>query len=444
MKPRSDHTTLIRNVKRRAGMVLLSLGIGVGGAYLATILTPPTYEATASVLLTGGAVRDPVTGQFLDASIARNLVPTIARLAESREVALAAAADARLPANLVVDHVSADYQQGVQIILVTARAHTATQSASIANAITHTLSSQLEKRRIDGTGSVGAQPLDHATPPARPTLPVPLLNCALGGLLGALGGVGLARLRDQLDDKITDSDQLSQAATATTLACIPFERDVKKNPLRSDRPYTPWSEAFAQLRTNLECLATDNPPRIIAITSATSGEGKSTTSCNLAIALARAGRRVLLVEADLRRPRCSRYLGLPSTMGMTSILTADTPPEAAVQTWGEHGLAVLPAGPPVPNPGELLASHQCRQLLRQLREQYDIVLLDLPSLLPIADAAIMTAVADGTLLLARHRHTRMKHIRMAVDTLSNVHARLLGCVLNMSPPTDEYIYGYQE
>ncbi|MEB3369998.1 polysaccharide biosynthesis tyrosine autokinase [Saccharopolyspora mangrovi] len=424
----------------------MSTIVGVAAGFGVAVLIPPTYEATGSVVLNGGAVRDPVTGQFLETSLARNLVPTIARLAESREVGQAAAAEARVPTDMVVDHVSAEFEQGVQIITIKAHAPTAALSASIANAVTHALGQHVEEHPIDGTGSVDAQPLDQATPSMRPILPKPFLDACLGGLLGSLAGIGMARARDQLDDKISDIDELRGVAGAPILASIPFDRRVAKSPLSTDRPYVPWAEAFAQLRTNLEFLGVDSRPRIVAVTSAAAGEGKSITSCNLAIALARAGRRVLLIEADLRRPACSRYLGVDGTVGLTNLLAGNVEPEEAIQRWGEEGLMFLSSGWSVPNPSELLASRKCQDFLREMREQYDTVVLDLPSLLPTADAAVLAGRADGVILLARHRHTRAKQIRRAVDALTKVNAHLLGCALNMVPPRQEakgYGYGYR-
>lgn len=435
----SDPKALLRDAKRRIVMVLLSIGVGVAAGYGVAAVTPPTYEATGSVLLTGGAARDVFTGQFIDTSIARNLAPTIARLAESREVALAAAAKAQVPAHLVVDRISTEFEQGVQIILVKARAPTAAQAATIANAATHVLIEHVERRRIDGTGSVGAQPLDQAATPTRPILPKPWLNIALGALLGLLAGIGLARARDLLDDKIDNIDELRGVAGVPVLASIPFERRVSSSPI-ADRPYTPWSEAFVQLRTNLEFLKVDSHPRVVAITSALSDEGKSITACNLAIAVARAGRRVLLIEADLWRPACSRYLGVRSTTGLTTVLTGNVEASRAIVRWGEQGLMYLPAGPRVPNASELLASRTYQEFLRQMRDQYDLVILDLPALLPTADAAVLAGRAQGTILLARHRHTRAKQIRRAVDALAKVNARLIGCVFNMTPRQEAYGY----
>jgi capsular exopolysaccharide synthesis family protein len=438
--------------KRRAGILLVSLCAGVGGGYAVTVLTPPTYEATASVVITGGAGHEPTahitigdlsTGQAFDSSVARNLIPTIARLAESREVALAAATEINMHVNNVVDHISVDSQPNVQIITITAKAGTAAQAATIANAVTHALGLELQRLRLDGTGSIGAVPLDQAMPPAKATLPKPLLNWSLGGLLGLLTGYGLARLRDQLDDKISDVDELRDVTHAPVLASIPFDRRVSKQPLISQRPYSPWSEAFGHLRTNVEFIGVDYPPKVIAVTSPIAGDGKSVTSCNLAIALARAGRRVLLIDADLRRAKCARYLGMDTGAGLTGVLAGHIESESVIQPWGADGLMFLPAGTPPPNPSELLASRMCQDFLRELRDQYDMVLVDLPSLLPVADAAVLAGMADGTILITRHRHTRSKQIRRAVDALTAVNAHLLGCVLNRTPQPDGYGYSYK-
>ncbi len=434
-----DATQVLSMAWRNGGLVLLSLLAGITGALVVTEKTPPRYEATATVLVTGGAVSGE---QLYVSNTTQNLMPTIARLAESGKVAEATAETMGLPTRQVVRHIRADTQEGVQILALTADAPTADKAAAIANATAQVLLPRVGWIRHDGTGSVSAELLDRATAPSRPVSPKPLLNGLLGALLGSLVGVGLTRLRALTDDKVRGVDDLREATGAPVLGSIPYDAKVPRNPLIVHSPQGAWSEAFVRLRTHLECVEINSPPRLIAITSPVANEGKSNIACNLAIAMARGGRSVLLVEADLRRPRSGQYLGLRDAEGLTTVLSGRARLEEVVQQFGEGGPMILPAGPLPPHPSELLASGRCKELLSRLREYYDVVLLDLPPLLPYADAGVLAGLADGTLLVARCPKTRARHLHQSLEALTALNARFLGCVLNAAPSQSNG-YGYR-
>jgi non-specific protein-tyrosine kinase len=162
-------------------------------------------------------------------------------------------------------------------------------------------------------------------------------------------------------------------------------------------------------------------------------EGKSTTACNLAITLAKAGWHVVLVEADLRRPRIARYLGIEGSAGLTSVLIGKAAIADVLQPWGDEPLSVLPSGPIPPNPSELLSSENMKHTISELTDLGDIVLVDAPGLLPVTDAAVLARICDGTLLVTRYGKTRREQVAQAVKRLDAVDARLLGCVLNFAP-----------
>src|SRR5438876_9661764 len=144
---------------------------------------------------------------------------------------------------------------------------------------------------------------------------------------------------------------------------------------------------------------------------------KSTSSCKLTNMLAQSGRRVILIEADLRRPRAVGYLGLPGAVGLTDVLLGRCTENEAIQIWGDGLFAVLASGSLPPNPGDLLASQPARQLIGRLRDSFDTVLIDAPPLLPFADAASIAPCTDGAILMVRHSRTRTEHVRRAVDAL---------------------------
>ena len=183
------------------------------------------------------------------------------------------------------------------------------------------------------------------------------------------------------------------------------------------------------------------------VTSSIPAEGKTTLAVNLALTLAEAGRRVVLIEGDLRRPRVTRYLGMVGGAGLTNILAGTADVKEVLQPFGDGGMSVIAAGPTPPNPSELLSSSHMSELLRILGRENDYVLVDAPPLLPVADASALAVAVDGVLLCVRYGSTRRDQVKQTRVTLDRVGARTLGVVLNAVPPRAElssaYGYGYE-
>jgi capsular exopolysaccharide synthesis family protein len=196
------------------------------------------------------------------------------------------------------------------------------------------------------------------------------------------------------------------------------------------------------LRTNLQFLNVEGGPRTFVITSPLEGEGKTTTTANLAIALAQSNARVLVVDADLRRPRLAEVLGLEGAVGLTDVLIGRAKLEDALQPWGSSNFLVLPAGTVPPNPSELLGSRAMADLIEALEPRFDVVLLDAPPLLPVTDGAILAHRSRGALLVVAAGRSRRGEVEAAVSTLSNVGARLAGVILTMLPTRGADAYGY--
>ncbi|MCB0916893.1 MAG: CpsD/CapB family tyrosine-protein kinase, partial [Actinobacteria bacterium] len=170
-------------------------------------------------------------------------------------------------------------------------------------------------------------------------------------------------------------EDLEEAADSTPLGVVTYDPEASTNPLVTLRG-TPRAEAFRSIRTNLQYVDVDNPPRTVVITSSLPGEGKSTTACNLAIALAQAESKVLLLEADLRRPKVAEYLGVDGSRGLTDVLIGQASLDNTLVHWQRGLLDFLPAGAIPPNPSELLGSHQMADLLKELSSRYDMVIID--------------------------------------------------------------------
>jgi capsular exopolysaccharide synthesis family protein len=290
--------------------------------------------------------------------------------------------------------------------------------------------------------------LEVTSPPAlntEPVAPKPLVTMGLALIIGLALGVAMALLRELLDKTFRNVDSLRTATKAVVLGTIAFDDTAKASPLILDsHARSVRAEAFRQLRTNLLYVDVDNPLKLIAVTSSVAGEGKSSTATNLAVSFAEAGSKVLLIEGDLRRPRVAEYLGIEGGIGLTNVLTGKLSIADVLQPWGKGGLTVLASGPIPPNPAELLGSKSMAQLLQSLKKTFEIIIIDTPPLLPVTDGAIISAEADGAILVVRHGKTTRNQVARATASLDAVDARILGAVMNMTPTrgADSYGYGY--
>ena len=304
--------------------------------------------------------------------------------------------------------------------------------------------SNLEKPEGGGTSPVRVSVVKQANVPTAPVSPRTKLNIALGLLVGLAVGVGGAVLRESLDTGQGPED-LHDSFGIPSLGVVAYDPEATNKPLvvQTD-PMPSRAEAFRQLRTNLQFANIDGNSRCLVVTSAVPGEGKSTSACNLAITMAQAGLRVLLVEADLRRSAVADYLGVEDAVGITSVLIGQADLDDAIQDWGGGLMHVLPGGPMPPNPSELLGSQAMADLLGAARTMYDVVLIDAPPLLPVTDAAVVSTAADGAILVVRHGKTKREQVKRALESLAAVDSRVLGAVLNMAPMKgrEAYYYGY--
>lgn len=212
------------------------------------------------------------------------------------------------------------------------------------------------------------------------------------------------------------------------------------------QPLAPAAEAFRVLRTNLQFMGLDEPVKSMIVTSATPGEGKSTSVANLAVAFAQGGASVCVVDADLRRPMVAKLFGCENWQGLTTVLIGQASIEQCVLSTSVPGLQILPSGPVPPNPAELLGSAQMTALLASLQETYDVVLIDTPPVLAVTDAAVLASKVGGVVLVARSGLVARKQVSAARDALSAVKAKILGVVLSAVPAEarDGYYTYYAE
>jgi len=278
-----------------------------------------------------------------------------------------------------------------------------------------------------------------AVPVNRSVSPQIPLNVALGVVIGLMVGVGVAAVRENWDTSVRSTRDLRDALDAPVLGWL-GQRPKSGNPLvvRS-QPRSPEAEDYRRLRTNLQFLDNLGGRPVILVTSARPDEGKTTTLCNLALAFADAGKRVMVIDADLRQPGAASLFGLERAVGLTDVLTYRTRLGKALQRWED--VLVLPSGPIPTNPGELLGLPEMSTLIDDARQLCDLILVDSPPISSTADAAVLAPRTDGVLLVVQHGGTTAEQVHAAREALDIVGARVLGAVLSQLPRSVRSRYG---
>ena len=294
----------------------------------------------------------------------------------------------------------------------------------------------------------GAQLVNPAVPTDDPVEPRLLRNSILGVGLGLLLGISLALILDRLDDTIKSKDDLGRAAPRIpVIGLIPmvsgWRRKGDARLISRSSPNSPAAEAYRSLRTSISFLGVDRNVRVLQITSPSASEGKSTTVANLALALARSGKRVIILSSDLRRPRVHEFFELSNEIGFTTVLIGEASVSEVLQEVpGEDNLAVLASGPVPSNPSELLSSNRTVEVLTVLQSRADIVLIDSAPVLPVTDSAVLASHGYPTLLIASAGTTTRKRMARAIELLNQVNGVIVGAVLNEVGQDDEMGYGY--
>lgn len=215
-----------------------------------------------------------------------------------------------------------------------------------------------------------------------------------------------------------------------------------RNLITTTQPKSPIAEQYRTIRTNIEFMAVDREIQVILITSATQGEGKSTTSSNLAVAYAQQGKNVLIIDTDMRRPTVHYTFRVANGLGLSSLLTRQAEKEKAILPTKVDNLSILTAGPIPPNPAELLSSRAMEHLVTQLREEFDIIIFDAPPLLQVADSRITSKLTDGVVLVVGCTTSDRQRVLKAKEQLELAEAKILGVVLNRRELTDDSAYQY--
>jgi succinoglycan biosynthesis transport protein ExoP len=421
------------HVIRKRWVSILLVTVAVAAAALGMAVTQtPVYEARAQLFVSvrgGGTATDVAQGNMF----AQNRVTSYVSLATSPRVLQAVADELGLSggaAQLSGRITASAPPQTVLIDIVASDAH-AEQAAKIANLTAEQLIKGVTS--VEDVSLVRLSVFEQAQVPASPSSPKPITNLALGLVAGIVLGLASAFLREALNTKLRSQDDVDKVVSAGVLGSFAQDASVEKTPIVTQGdPYSPRAEAFRQLRTHLAFTNLSGGPQSVVVSSSIPGEGKTSTAVNLAIMLAESGTRVLLLDADLRRPRVAKYLGMEGSVGLTGVLTGRVELEDAIQSWGPAGqLRVLTSGRNAPNPSELLGSPTMEKLLARLEAEYEVVIIDAPPLLPVTDASILAASTSGVLLVVSvDGRTRKAELAKSVGNIEAVRGRLLGLVVN--------------
>jgi polysaccharide biosynthesis transport protein len=510
-----QHTSVVRDyllaLKRRWWLVAIALAVALGAALTYSYLRTPMYSSTAvltyqrqtdvSSALSGltytptldtdrelKTSADLLTGDLMKNRVARTLAGQGRSLGNGTKITAEAVADTNAlditavspSAQNAADIANAyadgfvsyrlalmldQFKQAGRIIASKLSRYQTPQSRQDAGYY-QLASRQQDLRVMQALATGNYRVAEPATPATQPFAPKPMTDALLGLVIGLIGGIVAVFLAEQLDVRVRSQEEISRAMRLPIVGRLPRpSRDASREPglvvLRD--PDGQSAEAFRILRGNLDYVAVDSEMQSFLVTSSALGEGKTTTACSLAVTLVRTGKRVVLVDGDLRRSSVHKQFELPNRIGLTSVAAEHATLEEALQTVvlsgdadgggqtadGSSGgpaatLTVLTAGPLPPNPNEIVASERMAAIIKQLEGQADLVIVDSPPFMAVGDAGALAAKVDGILLVMRLGRVTRSSLRYAAEFVNPLPCRKLGIVVtNLQFEGAGYRYEYR-
>ncbi|MET0933762.1 MAG: polysaccharide biosynthesis tyrosine autokinase [Mycetocola sp.] len=443
---------IIAGLLRRWYVIVLAALVGAAAAFGAASLATPIYHSTSTLYF---ALRSGSTGSDINqgSTYTQNQMLSFARLGTSSIVL------GQVIENLDLPMTEADLRRALVIsipqntVVLDVRVGSSGKelSADIANAVAKRLATVVrDVAPIDAQGNrtVEAKVIEPAVPALFQTTPDKRRDTLVGGLAGALIAAIALALTTILDTRVRSESALGDVTDRPllgTLSLFPTKGD--KRPIVVRAPNSAQAEEFRRIRSSLRFASASHDIRSVAVTSSIPGEGKSTVSTNLALTLAETGARVVIVDADLRRPSVADVLSVEPYVGLTNVLVDKISVEEVVHQWGRTTLDVLAAGEVPPNPAELLASTRMKDLIASLSRLYDFVIVDTAPVLSVADATVIAQQVDATIMVVDSRSVRRAQLMQSVAALERAGAHVAGVVLNRVPATqrqDPYVQDHSE
>lgn len=419
------------------------VSLAVAGCVVTLVVSTqlaPKYQASSTLYISIRTNQSVETADLLQGSnFTRDSMVSFMDLATTSIVIDRVAEDLELAPDSLTDMLEVESPVDSVLLKFVSTAGEPEMAAAVANSAADVFIKVIQEEleiAPDGQGNpIQVRVVDAAAVPTEAASPHLLSNSVLGFLGGLFIGIGIAAIRGMLDTRIQSAQELEEHSKYPVLGRIPFEAQIRQQPLiiHTDPP-GPRFDAFRMLRTNLQFLQPGSHSNTLMVSSAAPGEGKTHVAANLAVVLAVSGARVVLIEADLRSPRLSSVMGIEGGGGLTDVLIHRVTLDEVLQPWGTYNLTVLPAGQIPPNPSELLGSASMRTVLKELESGADYVLIDAPPLLPVTDAAVISKLVSGTLLVAAVSQTKQQELAQAITILETINSPLLGIVLNKDQP----------
>lgn len=443
-------------------------------ATIGSVVSSPLIRAPASAALEGEKV-DTSAGYSVsaqaqkgDTNYGSNIILVTGDSTDPELAAAAANAYALAYVDFTKEQEQERLRHAMSVVDRELALYTGKEKESVEYALLAQKRQDLELRKESVTGRYAV--LSPAQVPSSPYEPQPMRSAVIGLGIGLFAAIGLVLLLEQFDSRVRRPEEVAGILRQPILGRVPrisHRLLAEGKVVAIKHPDGPVAEAFRMLRTNLEFMSVDQPVRSILVTSCIQGEGKSVAVSNLAVTLSMAGKRVVVVDADLRRPRQHEHFGIPNEKGVSTVATGRDklydslqPVEVArlqhgpatpdfITAWAEDTdarsrLYVLPSGPIPPSPGEIVASRRFSTIIEQLTTQADIVLVDTPAMLPVGDTAAIAARVDGLIFLVDMHLIRRPQLLAAADQLARLPARMLGTIVRVSGREGRYTsYGYR-
>ena len=436
-----DIRELIQIIRKRIWVIISFTLIAIFLSGIVSVLfLDEVYESSTTLIVSKQSDGNNNDLQISDINLARNLVDTYSVIIKSNRVLESVLSDLNLNMTLgnLKSKINVNAEGNTEIIRIKVEDTIPERAKDIANSLANVFIKEVDTL----LKMENVQIIDIARVPNSPIRPRVFMNIAIVGMLGLMIGLGLVLLIEYLDNTIKTPEDVLKHMQLSVIGSIPdFNGDTSKgkNKKRTTRLIgspsikAPVTEAYKTLRTNIQYSNLDNNLKVILVTSSTQSEGKTSTSSNLAISMAQSDKKVLLIDCDFRRSNVHKVFHILNVKGLTNVLAENLDYHEILNSVGLPNLDILTSGPKPPNPSEILGSARMEAFIKKVSEEYDVIILDAPPILPVADSMVLSRLADGIILVTEYGKTTYETAMRAKESVEKVGAKILGTVINSIP-----------